>query len=125
MNKKIRIFEIVTNIMNFLFLKFLNIEKNLSLNLLYIFFGFLLGNLFGNFLVIFRQIIKLDIVLILIILFLMEFLNSIIYLKKSRKFLFFLNTFQNLKKINVLLNLNFLKLGILLGFFIDAFKVGS
>nr|YP_009105992.1 hypothetical chloroplast RF20 [Gloeotilopsis sterilis]AIT94810.1 hypothetical chloroplast RF20 [Gloeotilopsis sterilis] len=122
MSKKLRISQIFTNLVNTAYLKFLSIERKLSLNLLFIFIGFLVGNLFGNFLLQFRKIINLDIGIILIILLLMEFLNFTIYLKKNRKFLFF---FKNFKQINFFLNLNFFKIGTLLGFFIDAFKVGS
>lgn len=125
MNKKLRILKVFTNIINTFYFKFVKIENKLSLNLLFIFVGFLIGNLFGNFLLKIRQVINVDILIILIILLLMEFLNSSIYLRKNRNFLFFLKNSKNVKKINLFLNLNFLKIGILLGFFIDAFKVGS
>nr|YP_009519642.1 hypothetical protein Ycf20 [Udotea flabellum]AYC65691.1 hypothetical protein Ycf20 [Udotea flabellum] len=74
--------------------------------------GFLIGNLFGTFLNFLRNQVIWDGAILLIILLLFELLNFLIYNKK------FLNKyFQKIFK-NV-------QLGILLGFFIDAFKVGS
>nr|YP_009106324.1 hypothetical chloroplast RF20 [Interfilum terricola]AIT95142.1 hypothetical chloroplast RF20 [Interfilum terricola] len=125
MSKKIRILQLIINIINPVYFKFISIKKNLSLNLLFIFIGFLVGNLFGNFLIKIRQFLNLDILIILVILFLMEILNSTIYLKKNKNFLFFLKKATDFKEIKLFINLNYFKIGILLGFFIDAFKVGS
>lgn len=76
-----------------------------SLGLFYL--SFLIGNAFGTFLIFLRKIILWDgAILILLILF-FEFLNFLIYKKKAKKFWIHI------------------QLGILLGFFIDAFKVGS
>lgn len=79
-----------------------------------LYFGFVIGNLFGTFLIFLRNTIIWDGMSLIFIILFLEIINSIIYnikLKKKR-FLFFL----------ILRNF---QIGLLLGFFIDAFKVGS
>lgn len=111
------------------------------------YFGFIIGNLFGTFLDLLRnQMIWDGLILITIILF-FEFINFIIYNKKqvrrsadsappfdeeSRQRRDLGRTtikaqapsfkFQNKKLLIILKNF---QIGILFGFFIDAFKVGS
>ena len=80
--------------------------------------GFLIGNLFGTFLNFLRNKIIWDGIILLIIILFFEFINFIIYKKKN----FITSIFQNKKLLIILKNL---QIGILLGFFIDAFKVGS
>ena len=72
------------------------------------YFGLIIGNLFGTFLNFLRKKIVWDGMLLLLIVFFFEFFNFLIY-KKSVKKPFLKN----------------LQIGLLFGFFIDAFKVGS
>ena len=124
---------------------FLNLERKntffkevFSFALFTLFFGFLIGNLFGTFLNTIRSFIFWDGLIIFIILFIMESLNFFLYkntLKGVRKINQFFTVFQKIsysicgfkKKQNQFIwkSLNFLKIGIMFGFFIDAFKVGS
>ena len=96
-----------------------------SFALFTLFFGFLIGNLFGTFLNTIRSFIFWDGLIIFIILSIMEVLNFILYNKAKRFFVisqkisYYPNT-QIFWK-----SLNYLKIGIMFGFFIDAFKVGS
>ena len=78
------------------------------------YFGLIIGNLFGTFLNFLRNKIVWDGMLLLIIVLFFEFFNFLIY-KKS--------VVSQYKKLFLLLK-NF-QIGILFGFFIDAFKVGS
>nr|BBD21657.1 hypothetical chloroplast RF20 [Poropsis sp. ID1_4] len=75
------------------------------------FFSFLIGNLFGTFLNFLRNLFIWDGIIFVIILILFEIINFIIYNKVSNQVLT-----KDLK------NLQF---GLLLGFLIDAYKVGS
>jgi len=96
-----------------------------SFALFTLFFGFLIGNLFGTFLNTIRSFIFWDGFIISIILFIMEFLNFLLYNKTKRFFFLFqkISYYSNNKIICK--SLNYLKIGIMFGFFIDAFKVGS
>nr|YP_009106403.1 hypothetical chloroplast RF20 [Fusochloris perforata]AIT95223.1 hypothetical chloroplast RF20 [Fusochloris perforata] len=133
-------------------IKFLEIKKKyfffnfFSIGLFFLFFGFLLGNIFGTFLNILRDFFIWDGLIVCFLILLCELTNYNIYSKKkSTKIFKYFNSevkifgsdshraeaelpfrplgnfsFQILWKM-----LNYLKLGLLLGFFIDAFKVGS
>lgn len=93
--------------------KFLKKVKNYFLESICSFYlGFYLGNLFSSLLNNIRNKIIWDGIILLIIIYILETFNYIIYLKK----------FKNKK---LLIILKSLQIGILLGFFIDAFKVGS
>ena len=74
--------------------------------------GFILGNLFGTFLNLLRTQITWDFSLLIIIILTFELLNYFIYTKE----------FFNKILLIILKNL---QIGLLFGFFIDAFKVGS
>nr|YP_009518896.1 hypothetical protein Ycf20 [Boodleopsis pusilla]AYC64868.1 hypothetical protein Ycf20 [Boodleopsis pusilla] len=78
------------------------------------YFGLIFGNLFGTFLNFLRNEIVWDGTVLLIIILFFEFFNYCIYkknpIKGSFRCLILLKNFQ---------------IGILLGLFIDAFKVGS
>ncbi len=76
---------------------------------LFLFIGLFIGSLFGTFLDVPRSSGFWDGLIILSLVFSCEFLNLLIYTYK----------FGKLKV------LNYLKLGLLLALFIDAFKVGS
>ena len=94
-----------------------------SFALFTLFFGFLIGNLFGTFLNTIRSFIFWDGLIIFIILFIMELLNFFLYNKYKRVIYQKISYYPNNQII--LKSLNYLKIGIMFGFFIDAFKVGS
>nr|YP_009330330.1 Ycf20 [Lambia antarctica]ANN39065.1 Ycf20 [Lambia antarctica] len=76
----------------------------------FFFIGFLIGNFFGSFLNFFRNLFLWDGFLIIIILLIFEFFNFLFY-KQLKKILF-----------SILIAI---RGGLLIGFFVDAFKVGS
>ena len=84
-----------------------------SLSIIFFYFGFLIGNLFGTFLNSLRNRFLENITVLFSILILFEILNYLIYDKR----------FNSLK--NLQYSLKNLQFGILLGFFIDAYKIGS
>nr|AYJ22355.1 hypothetical protein Ycf20 [Avrainvillea sp. HV04061] len=88
--------------------KFLLLIEN---SLLSLYFGFFIGNFFGAFLTILRSFGLWDGISILSFILFAEFCNSIIY--KNIKINIFIKILKNIK------------IGLLIGFFIDAFKVGS
>ena len=107
-----------------------------------LFLGFVMGNLFGTFLNTFRNLLKWDGLIISMTILIIEFINYLNYKKKAVNLILKKNSntlvnerpFETLftlvnKKMKTKLNfikfLNFYKIGLLLGFFIDAFKVGS
>nr|QXI88250.1 photosystem I assembly protein ycf20 [Ulva intestinalis] len=111
--------------------KFKFIEKYFVVYIFLLLLGFVCGNLFGTFLIFFRVYTNWDGLIIILTILFIEFINFITYIKsfKYHKFnKFFVKIYKN--KIFFLLFknlkfLNFYKMGLLLGFFIDAFKVGS
>lgn len=96
------------------FLKiFIKKIKNYSSESIFNFYlGFFLGNLFSNLLNNIRNKIIWDGIILLIIVYILETFNYTIYKKNPKN-----------KKLPSILKS--LQIGILLGFFIDAFKVGS
>jgi uncharacterized membrane protein YfcA len=102
---------VITNSLSYLKNKTVLFQKDLLIYLLSLISGLFLGGLFGTFLPFFRTKIIWDGLILLIVLGSVEILNSLFYTKK-----------QNVRFLKIL---NFLKIGLLLGFFIDAFKVGS
>lgn len=96
--------------------RFIFIEKNFVIYIFLLFLGFICGNLFGTFLNFFRYYICWDGFIILLIILLIELINYLTYIKifKSKK-----------NNKNFFKFLNFYKMGLLLGFFTDSFKVGS
>lgn len=125
--------------------KILVFENNFPISIFFLFLGFICGNLFGTFLNFFRNYTTWDGAIISLIILIIEFINYLNYTKKHniiKKFILiicnnikFLNVKtnkkiirkqnQNLKNKLFLKFLNFSKIGLLLGFFVDAFKVGS
>ena len=95
------------------------LNKYLSITLFCFFLGFILGNLFGTFLSGFRQIFHWDGFIIFYLLGFIEITNYANYDPKGKK-AFFISRNEFAWKM-----CNFLKIGLLFGFFIDAFKVGS
>ena len=117
MNYLTRYYSEFNRFLKFIIQKLKKIKKNFLLFLFFIFFGFLMGNLFGTFVNWIRQFNIADIVLIFILIVLNEIINSIIYSRSHPKIF-------NCKK-EIYSFLNAFKIGILLGFFVDSFKVGS
>lgn len=112
-------------------------ENHFALSIFFLFLGFVCGNLFGTFLTFFRNFANWDGTIIISTIVFIEFINYLNYttngtnkpiqwLSKSKLNLNFilLTKFDYLKQ-TVFLFLNFYKIGLLLGFFTDAFKVGS
>jgi len=105
--------------------KFLVFQTSFSSAIFFLFIGFLCGNLFGTFLSWIRTIIPWDGLIVLTLIFFIEVISYIRYHKGGRSFLI-LWTFPFYYQKRILWkSLNFLKIGLMLGFFIDAFKVGS
>ena len=96
-----------------------------SFALFTLFVGFLIGNLFGTFLNTIRSFIFWDGLIIFIILFIMELLNFILYNKTTRFFVISQKISYYPNNQIIWKSVNYLKIGIMFGFFIDAFKVGS
>jgi hypothetical protein len=96
-----------------------------SFALFTLFVGFLIGNLFGTFLNTIRYFIFWDGLIIFIILSIMELLNFILYNKAKRFFVISQKISYYPNNQIIWKSLNYLKIGIMFGFFIDAFKVGS
>ena len=117
--------------------KFFFFKEVFSFALFTLFVGFLIGNLFGTFLNTIRYFIFWDGLIIFIILSIMELLNFILYNKAKRLFVISqkisyypmrsqaAHTASAANNQIIWKSLNYLKIGIMFGFFIDAFKVGS
>lgn len=105
--------------------KFSFFQMSFSSAIFFLFSGFLMGNLFGTFLNGIRSFIPWDGFIVAIFLFFVEILTYIRYHIKGRFFLLLWKFPFSYKKRIFWKNLNFLKIGLMLGFFIDAFKVGS
>jgi len=107
--------------------KSLFLQKNFPIMLALLLFGFLIGNVFGTFLNTLRFFFIWDVFIIFILIGLLEILNYIVYHVKNR--LVFVTPFganRNLIPAKFVVQfLNFLKIGLMIGFFVDAFKVGS
>lgn len=93
-------------------------NENLSFHLFCLVGGFFIGNIFGTFLNSLRNIFPWDGLIILVFVFVCEFISFQTYRPLPRRVteqpLFFSWRPWNL-----------MKLGLLFGFFVDAFKVGS
>ena len=95
------------------------LNKFLSITLFCFFLGFIVGNVFGTFLSGLRQVFHWDGFIILSLLGFIEITNYASYDPKGKR-AFFISRNEFAWKM-----CNFLKIGLLFGFFIDAFKVGS
>ena len=131
--------------------KFLFFQNSFSSAVFFLFIGFLGGNLFGTFLSWIRTFFPWDGFIVLSFLFFIEVISYIRYHRYGRSFLFFWmvaprksfnflpkayganscaepyrqQKIKNFKEDVVWKILNFFKIGLMVGFFIDAFKVGS
>lgn len=112
MNYLTRYYLQFNNILKFINKKILKLKRNFLSFLLFLFLGFLIGNLFGTFVEYIKFVPLGNSFLILILICINEFINFCVYHKKKNyyKLYNFLNAF---------------KIGILFGFFIDSYKVGS
>nr|YP_010732098.1 hypothetical chloroplast RF20 [Massjukichlorella minus]WDY13012.1 hypothetical chloroplast RF20 [Massjukichlorella minus] len=111
------------------FILFLNerslyLRKNFTGMLCLLLIGFLVGNLFGTILNTIRNFLFWDGFIILFLIFFIEILSYATYHPKNRPFFFFLLSPKKLNK-SFWQFFNLFKLGLMIGFFIDAFKVGS
>lgn len=80
--------------------------------------GFFIGNVFGVFLTLLRDWFKSDLLIVGFLLCLSEFISFQTYKRRARRF--------DLPTRGFLWRpFNLVKLGLLFGFFVDAFKVGS
>lgn len=111
-------------------------DTTFAFSIFFLFFGFFCGNLFGTFLIFFRNYFVWDGFIIMLIILSIESINYLNYKKKHdwlEKNKRFFNQFKfctepviNYEKNYTWIRcLNFFKIGLLLGFFTDAFKVGS
>jgi hypothetical protein len=105
--------------------KFLFFQTSFSSAIFFLFIGFLLGNLFGTFLSWIRTLVPWDGFIVISLLFFIEIISYIRYHKAGRSFLILWKFPFSFKKRILWKSFNFLKIGLMLGFFIDAFKVGS
>ena len=118
------------------------LSKRFSITLITIFVGFLIGNIFGTFLTKLREFIYWDIFIVFLILAFCEFISFLMYTKQEirfgeghfdslltnqlNKFLSYIHFKDKHIYIQKFIKLlNSFKIGLLFGFFVDAFKVGS
>lgn len=92
--------------------------------LCFLLIGFLVGNLFGTFLNTIRRYITWDGGIVFFLITLIEIFNYNVYHNEKRPFFFFLLNPKIVKR-SFWKSFHFLKIGLMVGFFVDAFKVGS
>lgn len=114
MNYLTRYYVQFNQMLQFFFKKLKKFKENFLCSLFNLFFGFFIGSLFGTIIDVIRKLHIPDSVLIFILLFFTECVNCIVYRFNKNK-----------SRIKIYHLLNVFKIGILLGFFIDSFKVGS
>ena len=100
--------------------RILNLKSQFTQFLFFLLIGFLVGNIFGTFLTFLRKICIWDGFIIFLILLFVEITNFLTYSQSQNRFFSF-----HLNKKNIYYFLNNFKIGLMLGFFVDAFKVGS
>jgi hypothetical protein len=140
-NTKLSLF--IKNIKHNIQKKMIFFEIYFAKGIFFLFLGFLLGNLFGSFLNIFRELIIWNGFIIIIVILVEELISYLTYHSKKRTAFFAINYGFFIKKFlfNIfspkiqqylfsrkrflIKSLNLFKVGVLLGFFVDAFKVGS
>nr|AWX53381.1 Ycf20 [Halochlorococcum sp. NIES-1838] len=134
MNTNTKFLKFINELGNQSQVKFLVFEKTFPISIFALFFGFFCGNLFGTFLNFLRNFFSWDGFIIIATILTIEFINYLNYkntknitkLKKivPQKSILFWNFFR-FNQQPVIRFFNFYKIGLLLGFFTDAFKVGS
>jgi hypothetical protein len=104
-------------------------RERFSYGIFFLFVGFLFGNLFGTFLPLIRLFFPWDGFIVLIIIFVVELLSYRRYHKQGGAFLGIWKDKKTKRRkdesIDRWKECNYFKIGFLLGFFIDAYKVGS
>lgn len=93
------------------------------LKLISFFIGFVIGNLFGTIIIFLRSNFICDSFTLLIFIIFFEIINFIIYSKECNFLLINKTKLKPFQKL--LIVFKNIQIGILFGFFIDAFKVGS
>ena len=97
-------------------------QQNILSMLCLVLIGFLSGNLFGTILGLFRELIIWDGFIIACLILVMEIISYFSY----NSIQYTLNSSTRAKnKLKFFKKLNFFKIGLMIGFFVDAFKVGS
>lgn len=117
MNIQTRLGKLIEIIFSFTWSKLFFFGQNFSIAIFCLFLGFLSGTLFGTFLPFLRIFLPWDGLILLVLLFLIEVINYSLYHETGGPAIWY--------KSKGLKILNFYKIGLLLGFFIDGFKVGS
>lgn len=120
-----RIFIFLQPLLLKIYQRFLFFQNTFPVGIFFLFFGFLFGNIFGTFLQTIRNFFYWDGFIVFILIFFIEIISYIIYHREGRYFFFLWNFPIFFKKTVFWRSFNYLKIGLMLGFFIDAFKVGS
>ena len=121
---KTRLFILFNNYTSSLQRKILYLQDGFTKMLCLLFLGFLTGNLFGTFLNIIRGYLVWDGLIGIVLVSLMEIFSYAAYHAKHRPF-FFILIYPNIIKGSSWRFVNLFKIGLMIGFFVDAFKVGS
>nr|YP_010731872.1 hypothetical chloroplast RF20 [Phyllosiphon coccidium]WDY12703.1 hypothetical chloroplast RF20 [Phyllosiphon coccidium] len=87
-------------------------------------FGFLAGSMFGSIVSTIQEYSIWDGFVGIVLIIFMEIVSYLTYRTKDRPFFFFLISSQKLNQTPWRVA-NMFKIGLMLGFFVDAFKVGS
>jgi hypothetical protein len=111
---KTRLFRIIQDAPFKLNQPYFAFQKRFVQSLLFLFLGFMTGSTFGTFLGYIRPIVVWDGAIIFALLIAAEKIGKWVYQKT-----------QTNNKTQITKFVNCLKIGLFLGFFIDAFKVGS
>lgn len=132
-----RLSEFFTSYIVYLQDRLLYVQKQFTGLLCLLFIGFLIGNLFGTFLNLIREFLVWDGLIGIFLVAVMEIFSYAAYHDKERSFGVFLihpktlNRLSKSKQIGKIgeskfwQKLNLFKIGLMIGFFVDAFKVGS
>jgi hypothetical protein len=147
LSKTPTLFSYFSQIQNNLKTKFCVFKKIFAIALFFLFFGFVFGNLFGTFLSKIRNFEMWDGFIVFFLIFFIEMINFANYSAKRSQSKYHWSAKTKKKPIDQLSQkwhlaklsegkftqnwsnfwkfLNYFKIGLQLGFFIDAFKVGS
>ena len=112
---KTRLIEILDKILKKIQRKLITYWFQLPQAILLFLFGFLIASGIGT---LFAQTPQWQVFDAIFLVIVFEVINPLIYTKSNKFFIFS-------KETNYIKNINYLKIGILFGFFVDAFKLGS
>ena len=121
---KTRFFSLLQKYTSYVIKRIQFLHNNLTLLLFLLFIGFLTGNIFGTFLNSLRPYLPWDGWIVIILVFTIEICNYATYHPPNRHFCVCIIHPKIIQK-KIWKFLNYFKLGLMVGFFIDAFKVGS